>query len=128
MDDCTQVCRNAIWLTGIIFFISGTGLGFIACLWSFAYDRKNKIGAFRDTLSRETVLMPKALTAENGAKAIMIDEFKETLVKRCVNCDGVDGRCYVCQGKGEYIEAVYVQWPTIKAIYAMAVKNLGERL
>ena len=62
--------------------------------------------------SDETVIMPKLLTAENGAKGLMSGEF-------FVECDFYDdeGNLY-CREKA-------VAWVTIKDIYAMAVKNLA---
>jgi len=74
------------------------------------------------------VAMPEALTAENGAKALLIGEFEETVTMRCTECDGdIDPTCACecCNGAGEYSLRVPVQWSTIKAIYKMAVKHLA---
>ncbi|MFT8851554.1 hypothetical protein, partial [Acetobacter orientalis] len=58
------------------------------------------------------ILMPEALTAENGAKAALIGEFHETFTHECPDCGG-DGlgaasphsegetRCELCNGTGE---------------------------
>ncbi len=76
------------------------------------------------------ILMPKALTAENGAKALLIGEFKETITQSCPYCDnGVFDEteiCDSCDGAGEYSLSVTVSWTTIKEIYAMTVMHLGE--
>jgi len=69
--------------------------------------------------------MPAALTAENGAKALMMGEFKEHLNLPCV-CDSDLDDCELCNGTGEIDQEVPVSWTTIKEIYAMAVKHLGE--
>lgn len=81
----------------------------------------------------EGLVMPRALTAENGAKALMMGEFSESVVMRCDECDG-DGwldedageECPVCDGVGDYALKVPISWDTIKAIYAMAVEHLGH--
>ena len=57
--------------------------------------------------------MPKTLTAENGAKGLMSGEFK------------IQIETYAEDGSTEF-EDVIVPWTTIKDIYAMAVKHLGE--
>lgn len=75
------------------------------------------------------VAMPRELTAENGAKALLIGEFFEELVIQCSECSnidiGVQDNCHICDGRGEYSQTVPVQWSTIKDIYAMAVKHLA---
>jgi len=71
------------------------------------------------------ILMPEALTAENGAKGLMMSEFKERLRLQCV-CDSDLDDCELCNGTGEIEQEVLVSWTTIKEIYAMAVKHLGE--
>lgn len=74
----------------------------------------------------ETVAMPRALTAENGAKAALIGEFKIDNTFQCEACDDdgmVDGEvCPDCEGRGHVGDVVTVDWTTIKAIYAAAVK------
>lgn len=76
------------------------------------------------------VLMPRALTAENGAKAALMGEFKVGARCRCTNCDGTgedseDHLCEQCEGSGDVDYTVYVDWTTIKAIYAAAVDLLA---
>jgi hypothetical protein len=66
--------------------------------------------------------MPKELTAENGAKQLLIGEFNETIILNCPNCD--DG-CSDCDEEGSFTQTVPVSWSNIKKIYAMIVKNFG---
>jgi hypothetical protein len=71
------------------------------------------------------VLMPKSLTAENGAKSALIGEFKKTIEMPCIECNGYgdsEGECEVCEGSGTMSHVVYVGWDTIKDIYRMAVE------
>jgi len=81
----------------------------------------------------DKVLMPRELTAENGAKGLMLGEFKEDIELTCPQCNGgalggpdvVSDDCDYCGGSGEIIVNLSISWPTIKAIYAMAVENLS---
>ncbi len=75
-----------------------------------------------------TVVMPRALTAENGAKGLLSGEFYEEIEMTCPECadDCEDDDCHICDGKSTYLQKVPVEWTTIKAIYAMAVKHFGE--
>lgn len=82
------------------------------------------------------VIMPRELTAENGAKSLLAGEFKELIVLSCQECQGeglthYEGEpelCEYCDGAGDYSQAVGVSWTTIKEIYAMAAKHLGKEL
>lgn len=73
--------------------------------------------------------MPESLTAENGAKGLLIGEFYSE-----IELDNPDhcgcGRCDCCiEGLDEdatYVQRVPVSWSTIKDIYAMAVKHLAS--
>lgn len=87
-------------------------------------------------MTSKKVIMPAELTAENGAKYLMIGEFSETVFIPCNECD--DGvvhsdsdavyadECDVCSGSGGYDLKVAITWPTIKAIHARAVKHLSQ--
>ncbi len=75
-------------------------------------------------METNTVMMPRELTAENGAKAALMGEFSIQFPIKCC-CDGEDGDCEVCGGSGEYTQTVNVPWTTIKEIYRAAVKHLG---
>ena len=75
------------------------------------------------------VVMPKTLTAENGAKALLSGEFAEHDWIDCPLClkGGIDDYCEECSGEGRVRIDVPVSWTTIKAIYKMAVRHLGEK-
>ena len=81
----------------------------------------------------DTVLMPKELTGENGAKFLLNGEFSENIDVNCSGCNsgtktdpsGSEYECEECNGTGWITETVPVTWTTIKEIYAMAVKNLA---
>lgn len=60
------------------------------------------------------ILMPRSLTAENGAKAALMGEFK------------IDVEIVYEDGSDETI-VVDVPWTTIKAIYAAAVKHFDKK-
>ncbi|WP_445611718.1 hypothetical protein ACUN4K_02050 [Hafnia alvei] len=64
-------------------------------------------------------IMPKRLTAENGAKYALSGEFSTSRVVVCPECDG-DG-CSDCDGRGDYEEDQLIEWTTIKNIYSAAV-------
>ena len=75
------------------------------------------------------ILLPEELTAENGAKALLIGEFTETI--ETLNPDYCEcGICSFCRdnpNSPEYIDQeVYVSWTTIKNIYAKIVKHYRQ--
>lgn len=76
-------------------------------------------------------LMPRRLTAENGAKSLLIGEFSESTRVTCHECDGsgedseYDSGCVECGGEGTIEQKVAVEWDTIKRIYDMAVQHLA---
>jgi hypothetical protein len=85
------------------------------------------------------VLMPKRLTAENGAKGALSGEFKESVQVTCPVCDGSGddpdfdgdptehgGACLECNGEGTVAQNVPVSWDTIKDIYKAAVALLAK--
>ncbi|AVD82649.1 hypothetical protein C4Q28_11050 [Pseudomonas sp. SWI6] len=73
-------------------------------------------------------LMPKRLTAENGAKALLLGEFKLEVTQECPECreldEPVEG-CEICDGEGEYGQRHTIPWELIKYIYSEAVKGLA---
>lgn len=76
------------------------------------------------------VLMPRRLTAENGAKGLLSGEFSESCSVVCPSCDGsgevdYDIDCGECSGEGTVEQRVPVEWDTIKRIYDMAVEHLA---
>lgn len=70
------------------------------------------------------IIMPRELTAENGAKALLQGEFFVEADDICPNCEG-DG-CDECDDTGYVQCLVMIPWSTIKEIYAVAVDGLGE--
>ena len=76
------------------------------------------------------ILMPRALTAENGAKGALTGEFKESIKLRCPDCDAdwPDNDCEICHGYGSYSQPITISWTTIKEIYKRAVEFLGEEM
>tara|TARA_R100001443_G_scaffold75752_1_gene83288 strand:+ start:694 stop:948 length:255 start_codon:yes stop_codon:yes gene_type:complete len=83
-------------------------------------------------METKTVMMPRELTAENGAKALLLGEFSVGDFIECGRCDGGDAssddeyeECEFCEGQGGHHVNFAVDWPTIKAIYAKAVEHLG---
>ena len=79
----------------------------------------------------DRLVMPRALTAENGAKGLLMGEFYETIEFTCPDCDGGEyhdletDQCGTCKDTGQVTQEVPVSWTTIKAIYAKAVEHLG---
>lgn len=81
----------------------------------------------------DTVILPRKLTAENGAKALLIGEFSQKFPTFCYECmgegvveleDGNKYMCKECEGRGEYTEEINISWVNIKKIYDTIVKNL----
>lgn len=78
-------------------------------------------------IDHDIALMPRSLTAENGAKAALIGEFFVPVQVACNQCDneGIlsDGtECADCEGTGTVIDHEIIDWTTIKAIYKKAVE------
>lgn len=73
-------------------------------------------------------LMPRRLTAENGAKALLLGEFKLEVTQGCPECRELDEPiegCEICDGEGEYAQRHMIPWDKIKFIYSEAVKGLA---
>ncbi|GCN69733.1 putative phage protein [Escherichia coli] len=62
------------------------------------------------------VIVPKKLTAENGAKGVLSGEFSETTFISCPECFG-DDDCDTSDGSGRIEIKVPVTWTTIKSIW-----------
>lgn len=76
-------------------------------------------------------IMPKRLTAENGAKALLLGEFKVTVTNECSECAELDEPneyCEICDGEGEYAQSHTISWDQIKFIYSKAVQGLSLNL
>lgn len=70
------------------------------------------------------VVVPKRLTAENGAKCLLVGEFSETKFINCTECFG-DAECETCDGSGRIEISVPVSWTNIKAIWAKGVEHFA---
>ncbi|WP_253250454.1 hypothetical protein [Pseudomonas putida] len=73
-------------------------------------------------------LMPRRLTAKNGAKALLLGEFKLEVTRECPECLELDEPaecCEICDGEGEYAQRHTIPWDNIKFIYSEAVKGLA---
>jgi len=72
-------------------------------------------------------LMPRRLTAENGAKALLLGEFKLEVTRECPECleleEPAEG-CEICDGEGEYAQRHTTPWVKINFIYGETVKGL----
>ena len=71
----------------------------------------------------ELVLMPRKLTAENGAKSLLMGEFFEPEDIACPEDCDFDERCPACHGNGIVKMWIPVSWDTIKNIYSRAVTH-----
>lgn len=73
------------------------------------------------------VIMPRRLTAENGAKGLLLGEFKANIELGCpcVDDDEASDECEICNGDGSYLQPVAIDWDTIKAIYEKAADGLA---
>lgn len=97
------------------------------------YDRAvNKVDVLRDQLAalipEGYCVMPRRLTAENGAKALLIGEFKVHVTQECRECaelDEPDEHCEICDGEGEYCQHHTISWDQIKFIYSKAAEGLS---
>ncbi|WP_436967367.1 hypothetical protein [Citrobacter amalonaticus] len=69
-------------------------------------------------------IMPKKLTAENGAKGALSGEFSENKFINCPECFG-DDECETCDGSGRIEISVPVSWTTIKEIWAKGVEHFA---
>jgi hypothetical protein len=78
--------------------------------------------------TEELVKMPRRLTAENGAKALLLGEFYEAVEAECPDCAArqFSAGCETCGGTGYIGQRVPVSWETIKKIYATAVDHLAR--
>ena len=85
-------------------------------------------------MSDDYVLMPKELTAENGAKALMMGEFYVETDIECPECIedkiygiwGDNDECELCNDLGFIIKKVPIDWSTIKEMYAFIEKHLSK--
>ena len=72
------------------------------------------------------VMVPKRLTAENGAKWALSGEFSETTFISCLECFG-DDDCDTCDGSGRIEIKVPVTWSTIKSIWDKGIEYFAAK-
>ena len=72
------------------------------------------------------VIVPKKLTAENGAKGVLSGEFSETTFISCLECFG-DDDCDTCDGSGRIEIKVPVTWSTIKSIWDKGIEYFAAK-
>ena len=72
------------------------------------------------------VMVPKKLTAENGAKGVLSGEFSETTFISCPECFG-DDDCDTCDGSGRIEIKVPVTWSTIKSIWDKGIEYFAAK-
>jgi hypothetical protein len=73
-------------------------------------------------------IMPVRLTAENGAKSLLLGEFKLAVEQECSECAGLDEpseACNICDGEVSYTQNHTISWDQIKFIYSKAVGGLS---
>ena len=74
-------------------------------------------------------IMPRRLTAENGAKALLLGEFTLKVTMECSECCELEEPsegCEICDGEGEYGQKHTIPWDQIKFIYSEAVRGLAR--
>jgi hypothetical protein len=73
----------------------------------------------------DKVIMPRELTAENGAKALMMGEFFETI--QVANPDYCDDETSPYNEEPETLsDKVTISWTSIKGIYKKAVEHFAK--
>lgn len=75
-------------------------------------------------------VMPRHLTAENGAKALLLGEFTLQSTHECPECRELEEPsegCEICDGEGEYGQKHTIPWDQIKFIYSKAVEGLAVK-
>ena len=98
------------------------------------YDARIIWNAAIGSIKKENAILPKELTAENGAKALLIGEFHETVNipnpdycgDQCGDCDlncEDDDPCKILESSPQKVP---VSWTTIKAIYKKIVNHYQE--
>ena len=74
-------------------------------------------------------IMPRRLTAENGAKTLLLGEFTLEVTMDCLECSEMEEPsegCAICDGEGEYGQKHTIPWDQIKLIYSKAVEGLSK--
>jgi hypothetical protein len=80
-----------------------------------------------ETTKDALVRLPRRLSAENGAKALLLGEFAEREWVDCPECaeKGASPDCESCKGKGSVPLDVPISWTTIEAIYNKIVEHFA---
>lgn len=89
----------------------------------FEFEKTGRIEPENSRPVDSFVKLPRKLTAENGAKALLIGEFVEHVSRTCPECAG-EG-CEDCKGIGGWSDPVPVSWTTIKEIYKKIVEHMA---
>jgi hypothetical protein len=109
---------------------------FLNVIASRMSEQQDIIEGYRAALKGK-VIMPDALTAENGAKCALSGEFKEMITQTCDRCDGSgieldeddactpEYPCDNCDGSGEVQVPVLISWTNIKDIYKEVIEIFG---
>ncbi|EFN9475226.1 DUF551 domain-containing protein [Escherichia coli] len=102
---------------------------------NFRENANSSTNNFRETSETSTnspvtpdgwVMVPKKLTAENGAKGVLSGEFSETTFISCPECFG-DDDCDTCDGSGRIEIKVPVTWTTIKSIWDKGIAHFAAK-
>ncbi|MGP2449078.1 hypothetical protein ACTUSR_08220 [Pantoea stewartii subsp. indologenes] len=91
--------------------------------WHAYSDEIQRLNATAQPVSDGWVSVPRSLTAENGAKAALLGEFSLQQNIVCHECFG-EG-CDDCNGQGNWISSIPVDWTTIKEIWAKGVEHFS---
>ncbi|EEZ9733514.1 hypothetical protein BvCmsHHNP010_02256 [Escherichia coli] len=88
------------------------------------YVRADLVNGNSPVIPDGWVMVPKRLTAENGAKGVLSGEFSETTFISCPECFG-DDDCETCDCSGRIEIKVPVSWTTIKTIWAKGCEHFS---
>ncbi|EHZ4923679.1 hypothetical protein K5709_004078 [Escherichia coli] len=114
--------------------IVGFDEGWNACRAAMLYGavpasqayKLNKLSGNSPVTPDGWVMVPKRLTAENGAKGALSGEFSETTFISCLECFG-DDDCDTCDGSGRIEIKVPVTWSTIKSIWDKGIEYFAAK-
>ncbi|MBK3459144.1 hypothetical protein [Pseudomonas haemolytica] len=103
--------------------------------WRRADELQQRLTAADERIDELTApagycLMPTSLTAENGAKALLMGEFSVSQQHVCPECattgEAPDDDCDICEGLGSYTQHTPISWDTMKEIYSKVVGSLAK--
>lgn len=93
-----------------------------------AFDKPAQQSASVAVIPDGYCIMPRRLTAENGAKTLLLGEFTLKVTMDCPECSEMEEPsegCGICDGEGEYGQKHTISWDQIKFIYSKAVEGLA---